>query len=215
MNQTIQTYEIVAGSWNNFRQKPFFPEWFRFLAKRWKSGIIIDLGCGNGRNMTPFSGGFDIIGIDISKNMLKNAQKFCKKRKIDARFLLSDVLYLPLKESSVKYVLSIAVYHHLPQEKLEEALSELYRILAPGGEAFITVWNRMKMRFLLRRSEQNISWRRKSDNRVFYRYYYLYTRSELRYLIKKAGFRIVLEGSEKSMQKSIFSKNICLLVKKG
>ncbi len=214
MEETRDTYDIVAEGWNNYRQKPFFPEWFDFLIKRWKPGTILDLGCGNGRNMKPFKGKFKLIGIDYSREMVKKAKEFAKKKKIDAEFILSDVRYLPLENAKTEYAIAIAVYHNLYPEELENALKELHRVLAPGGEAFVTVWNRMQKRFLFKTSDQKIPWTRRKDNKVFYRYYHIYTRGKMRRIIKKAGFEIVMEGSEGSFKKKIFSKNICLLVKK-
>ncbi len=214
MEETKYTYDIVAEAWNNFRQRPFFPEWFRFLVEIWKKGTILDLGCGNGRNMPHFKDNFKLIGIDYSKEMIEKAKQFAKKNDIDAIFYPNDVRELPFEDGSVDNALAIAVYHHLHPEELKSALKELHRVLNPKGEAFITVWNKMQKRFIFRKSDQKIPWKRRKDDKVFYRYYHLYTRREIRKIIENSGFEIIMEGAEGSFKKKIFSKNICILVKK-
>jgi len=214
MEETKDTYDIVAEAWNNFRQRPFFPEWFRFLVDRWKKGTILDLGCGNGRNMPHFKDNFKLIGIDYSKEMIENAKVFAKKNSINADFLVNDVRRLPFDKDSINYSIAIAVYHHLNPDELGKALKELHRILKPEGEAFITVWNKMQKKFMFKRSDQKIPWKRRLDDKVFYRYYHFYTRGELRKIIENSGFEVVMEGAESSFKKKLFSKNICILVRK-
>ena len=211
--ETKDTYDIVAKGWNNFRQKPMFPEWFDMLVKRWKGGVLLDIGCGNGRNMLPFKG-FQLTGIDYSKEMIENAKKFADRNSIKAEFRVADVRELPFENESIDNALGIAVYHHLHPEELVDALKELHRVLKPDGEAFLTVWNKHQRKFLFKSSDQNIPWKRRKDDKTYYRYYHLYTRSELRKIIEKAGFSVLMEGTEGSFRKKIFSKNVCFLVGK-
>ena len=94
------------------------------------------------------------------------------------------------------------------------ALSELKRVLKPGGEAFLTVWNRCQPRFWFRKKEVGVPWRAKGQ--IIYRYYYLFTYWEFERLVKKAGFRVLKAIPEESYHFPLkfFSRNICLLVKK-
>ena len=93
-------------------------------------------------------------------------------------------------------------------------MRELWRVLRPGGEAFITVWNRRQPRFWLKPRSLMVPWR--SKDKTLYRYYYLFSYSELMKLAKKAGFD-VLKSFPESRYKfpiKLFSRNICLLVRK-
>ena len=50
-------------------------------------------------------------------------------------------LSIPLKDNIADYVLSIAVVHHLTtEERRYKAVSEMIRILKPGGKMIIQVW---------------------------------------------------------------------------
>ncbi|MBL7124951.1 MAG: class I SAM-dependent methyltransferase, partial [Dehalococcoidales bacterium] len=95
------------------------------------------------------------------------------------------------------------------------ALNELRRVLKPGGEAFITVWNRWQPRFWFKPNEVAVPWRKRG--KTLYRYYYLFSYPELESLVKRAGFKVLKSFPESSYRfpLKLFSRNICLLVKKG
>lgn len=54
---------------------------------------------------------------------------------------MSDCLSLPYKDNCFDAAISIAVIHHLStQERRKRAISEILRILTPGGKCLIYVW---------------------------------------------------------------------------
>ena len=85
----------------------------------------------------------------------------------------------------------MAVYHHIEDnEGRMQALKELYRVLKPGGEAFITVWNRWQPRLLAQEKEHScVPW--KTKEKTLYRYYYLFSYRELEKLVRQAGFEVI------------------------
>ena len=87
-------------------------------------------------------------------------------------------------------------------------------MLKPGGAAFITVWNRFQPRFWFKGKEVQVPWQIKDE--TLYRYYYLFTYRELKQLATAAGLEIckVFPESGYHFPITIFSQNICLLVKK-
>jgi len=128
---------------------------------------------------------------------------------------LADVRSLPFLDNSFDYAISVATYHHVEgkTDKLA-ALRELKRVLRPGGEAFITVWNRWQPKFWFKGREITVPWRTK--DKTFYRYYYLFTYFELERLVKGAGLEIIKSFPEHGYRFPIkyFSRNICLLLRK-
>jgi hypothetical protein len=94
------------------------------------------------------------------------------------------------------------------------ALRELRRVLGPGGEAFITVWNRWQPAFWFRRRDTLVTWRTREQD--LYRYYHLFSRHEMEKLAMSAGLTVVRSFSESSYRfpSKQFSRNICLLVRK-
>ena len=91
---------------------------------------------------------------------------------------------------------------------------ELKRVLKPGGEAFITVWNKWQPKFWLKFKDTQVPWKSKSE--TIYRYYHLFSYPEAEKLVKKAGFELVKSFPENRYKLPVkaFSRNVCLLVKK-
>ncbi len=147
--------------------------------------------------------------------MLKFARKYAKKFNFTASLSAADIRYLPYPDETFHWAISVATYHHIRgEEERLKSFQELKRVLKPGGEAFITVWNRWQPKFWFRHRELLVPWRMKS--KTLYRYYYLFSYPELEKLIKKAGFEL-LESSPESAYRfpiKFFSRNICLLVRK-
>ena len=148
--------------------------------------------------------------------MLNFAQRYAQKFHFAVNLSLADASHLPYADQSIDWAISVATYHHMkyPEERLK-AFYELWRVLKPGGEAFVTVWNRWQRRFWLKGKEVTIPWR--SKDKTLYRYYYLFSYPEIIKLAKQAGFEVLKSSPENSYRLPVkfFSKNICLLVRKG
>jgi len=160
--------------------------------------------------------GFDLYGVDFSREMLRFAQKYSQKFNFAVNLSLADVSHLPYSDETFDWALSVATYHHVKdKEERQAALNELRRVLKPGGEAFITVWNHWQPRFWFKPREVAVPWRQKG--KTLHRYYYLFSYPELKKLAKQAGFEVLKSFPESSYHFPIklFSRNICLLVRKA
>src|SRR3989344_8576203 len=88
MKNQNKVWNNIAEKWSNFRQKP--EKTAVELSKLWKPGKILDVGCGNCRNLFPFSK-FDCYGVDFSENMIKEAKKFVSKKNMKVNLQVGDV----------------------------------------------------------------------------------------------------------------------------
>ena len=216
--QTIDSKEVfdrIAPSWYNFRHRSIFRRELEALAQRWQGGSLINIGCGHGPDFLPFTLNFDLTGIDFSQQMLNLAVKYCRKFGFAAKLLLADARQLPFADSVFDQAIAVASYHHIPKGKEQlAAFEELRRVLKPGGEAFITVWNHWQPRFWRHGREITVPWR--TGEVTLERYYYLFSYPELSRLARKAGFKVLRTYPESSYSFPIklFSRNICLLVRK-
>ena len=211
-----EVFNEIAPSWYNFRHWSIFRRELEALAARWGEGKLLNIGCAHGPDFLPFKDRFELHGIDFANQMLKMAQRYAKKFDLEVNLAAADVRYLPYAEGTFDRAISVATYHHLEgKEERLKALRELGRVLKPGGEAFITVWNRWQPRFWLRRREIVVPWR--TRDRTLNRYYYLFSYGELEKLVKRAGFELLESSPEGSYRLPIklFSRNICLLVRKA
>jgi tRNA (uracil-5-)-methyltransferase TRM9 len=213
---TREVFNQLADGWYNTRHFSIFRVELTSLAARWKRGKLLNVGCGHGADFLPFKGPFELYGLDFSSRMIELARKYARKFEFEASLQVADARWLPYADNSFDWAISIAAYHHLPPNDGQlPALQELKRVLTPGGEAFLTVWNRCQSRFWFKGHEANIPW--KVEGRTVYRYYYLFTFREFENLVKRAGFKVLKASAESTYHGPLkyFSRNICLLVKKG
>jgi len=98
---------------------------------------LLDFGCGVG-NSVPYIKKFfpesNLICLDVSQKSLD----ICEERfpgEADCRVF--DGANIPIEEDSIDVVFSACVFHHIPLEFHVPLLTEIYRILAPGGMVFI------------------------------------------------------------------------------
>ena len=89
---------------------------------------ILDAGCGGGRNAHYLSrAGADLVGVDL---VLPPGGPGIRR-------VCGDVRELPLRAEAFDAVICNAVLHFLPDlESLTSALTELWRVLRPGGVIF-------------------------------------------------------------------------------
>lgn len=209
-------FDQIAPSWYNFRHRTIFRRELGVLAQRWQGGRLLNIGCAHGPDFPPFASGFDLHGVDFSGEMLRFARRYSQKFGFAVRLVSADARHLPFADGIFDWAISVATYHHISGEmERRMALEELKRVLKPGGEAFITVWNRWQPRFWWHGPEKAIAWRTKE--RILYRYYHLFSYPELARLARQAGLEVLRAYPESGYHFPIklFSRNICLLVKKG
>lgn len=216
MSTIRDTFDRIAPGWYNYRHRTRFRSELEALARRWQTGKLLNIGCAHGPDFMPFKDSFELHGSDISGKMLEMAQKYATKYNFSVNLTLADAARFPYANNSFDHAIAVAVYHHIEgQSERRHALRELYRVLKPGGEAFITVWNHRQPGFWLRGKDTRVSWRTGED--ILYRYYHLFSYGEIEKLVRKAGFEILESSPEKAYRFPLkhFSRNICLLVKKA
>ncbi len=213
---TKEIFDQIAPGWYNFRHWSIFRTELETLAQGWRQGKLLNIGCAHGPDFLPFGPTFELHGVDFSTEMLKLARKYSRKFGFAVDLVEADVRHLPYPDETFDWAIAVATYHHIKgREDRLKALQELRRVLKPGGEAFITVWNRWQPGFWFRRRQVMVPWQ--TRDKTLYRYYYLFSYPELERLAKRAGFEILKSFPESTYHIPIktFSRNICLLVKKG
>lgn len=112
---------------------------------------ILDLCTGtatNAINIAKKRTNTNIVGIDLSKNMLKIAQNKIKKNKLkNIRLLQMDATQLKYKSNSFDKILISLVLHELDKELASKIIMEAKRVLKDNGEIIITEWKPSKQLF--------------------------------------------------------------------
>lgn len=172
-------YDKFAEEFSKTRSAPW-KEVSDFLEELPKSAKIIDIGCGNGRHLIEAKKrGLNVIGVDISRNLLKIA-----KKKTGAPLVLGNALALPFKESAFDNSMCIAVVHHFKTEsERASCLKEIAHITQ--NSSLVSVWAFEQEKFANRKSPDiQLGW-----NNEHPRFYHLFREGELEELIGRAGLK--------------------------
>lgn len=101
--------------------------------------VALDVGCGPGSVTAALSRevGPDglALGVDISRPMLARAVRTAAG--VHTGFLRADAQRLPLRDETVDAVISVAALQLVPDPRL--ALTEMHRVLRPGGRLAVMV----------------------------------------------------------------------------
>lgn len=103
---------------------------------------ILDIGCGNARDILPIlSQGATIVGVDLSEGMIDQARRdLADAGHRDVRLEVGDATRLQFGAGTFDKVLCSEVIEHIPDAAL--AVSEMCRVLRPGGTLVISTPNR-------------------------------------------------------------------------
>ncbi|UOQ91527.1 class I SAM-dependent methyltransferase [Halobacillus shinanisalinarum] len=103
--------------------------------------VVADLGAGNGYFTIPMAEHTkeSVFAVDIEPKMiemLKNRTAEARVNNID--YLISDLEHIPIASQTVDKVMVSLVIHEVPS--IENTLTEIRRILKPGGIVLFIEW---------------------------------------------------------------------------
>lgn len=119
--------QTKRGSLADWRYKSFI-DFFLKHSNLKQNARILDLGCGRGAFGRYFlKKGFQVIGLDLSLGMLKQARNYFP-------VIYGDAENIPFLDNSFDAVIGGGIIHHFPNP--ENLLNEVARILKKGGYFF-------------------------------------------------------------------------------
>jgi arsenite methyltransferase len=106
-----------------------------------KGDTVLDLGSGAGFDCFLASKKVGktgkIIGLDMTKEMIKKARKIAKQQEYaNVEFKLGDIEQMPLDDSSVDVIISNCVINLSPDKS--KVFKEAYRVLKKGGKMYVS-----------------------------------------------------------------------------
>jgi ubiquinone/menaquinone biosynthesis C-methylase UbiE len=143
--QGSRTYfeRLVRG---RFEYGPWMPE---ALGYDETQGLrVLDVGCGQGIDIYRYAlAGAKATGIDLTPRHVELAQAHLAAMGLEAEIVEGDAESLPFEDSRFDRVSSNGVLHHTPD--MPAALREILRVLRPGGEARVIVYNKHSFHYWL------------------------------------------------------------------
>lgn len=156
------------------------------------SKIILDNGCGNCRNLKPFSEENVLIAGDISKNMLKQCKE--KMSNFNTHYVQYALTNLPFRSNAFDGIFCIATVHHLKKNDVLKAIMDMQDALKDEGWLLISSWSSkiLRNKRVSKRIERIggdyflIKWG------VHRRFYFLMDAVMLKEMCKKAGLSDII-----------------------
>jgi ubiquinone/menaquinone biosynthesis C-methylase UbiE len=109
---------------------------------------VLDVGCGQGIDLAQYArAGARATGIDLTPRHVELAQSHVEALGMSAEIVVGDAEHLPFADGTFDRVSSNGVLHHTPD--IAAALSQIHRVLRPGGEARVLVYNRRSFHYWL------------------------------------------------------------------
>lgn len=131
-----------------FEKLDYLPRIVDFGAYRDRE--FLEVGCGVGLDLAHFArGGARVTGVDLAAESIRLAQRHFAQQGLEGHFRVMNGESLPLDGDrfDVVYAHGVLQYTYDP----ERMISELHRVLKPGGKAIFMMYNRYSWLVLLSR----------------------------------------------------------------
>jgi len=108
---------------------------YQFGKQFQKHHKVLDAGCGNGKNIQFFKDKCQISGFDKSHNLVE----ICHLQQFNVEYGIVENIQYP--DNSYDFVICVAVIHHIDTDICRvKAITEMMRVLQPGGKLLFTCW---------------------------------------------------------------------------
>ena len=114
----------------------------------WRGRDVLDVGCGAGVEVVRFArAGARVIGVDIATSAIDLTRQNLAQQGLSARLEVADGEALPLADASCDFVYAHGVVQYTTHDA--RLVSEVHRVLRPGGLALFQAYNRVSWLNLL------------------------------------------------------------------
>ena len=137
---------------HRFGFEPWIEDVLRLIASRHRR--VLEIGCGQGTDGIVLSSlipkGGEYLGLDYSDESVSSARRAAREAaaslslNVEPTFRTGNAERLEIADESVECVYSNGVLHHTANPGT--AFAEVWRVLQPGGEAFIALYRKPSLK---------------------------------------------------------------------
>lgn len=172
----MDAYTSFAAVYDVFMDNVPYEEWSDYIRRLLseygiRDGLVLELGCGTGSMAERLAGfGYDMIGVDVSGEMLEIAREKKEESGHEILYLLQDMREFELY-GTVRAVVSVcdSVNYITEEEELKEVFRLVNNYLDPGGIFLFDFNTEYKYREIL--GEQVIAEDREECSFIWDNYY--------------------------------------------
>ena len=108
----------------------------------WKGKDVLDVGCGAGVEVVRFArAGARVVGVDIADSAVALSRLNLELQGLEAQLEVADGEHLPFPDGSFDLVFAHGVVQYTGDDR--QLVSEIHRVLRPGGLAIFQGYNRI------------------------------------------------------------------------
>ena len=141
----MQQQQIKPFKWKSSRELYWEnpSEETYYLRKRWEIlglDCLLDLGCGNGRHALFFAeDGYTVTAYETENYDLHDLKEQVNELGLEMTYLSGSLEQLSFDTQSYDAILAYDSLLTFNQEKIDQLVGQLYEILKPGGECYLTL----------------------------------------------------------------------------
>ena len=128
-DRIARLYDLLDLPFERWRYRPLRKKLFEGA-----QGRVLDAGCGTGRNFAYYPPGSEVVGVDLSPVMLARAERRRARLGLSIPLLKMDICQTSFADGAFDVAVASFLFCVLPNDLQLAALSEIKRILKPGGE---------------------------------------------------------------------------------
>jgi 2-polyprenyl-3-methyl-5-hydroxy-6-metoxy-1,4-benzoquinol methylase len=209
------TYNEIADHFDLSRWK-LWDDFVYFKQFLQKNQDVLDVGCGNGRNLDLLKDlQVNYFGVDISDKLIEKARGR-QTEGVQTEFAVANILDLSQINKKFDVILCVAVLQHIPKPLQKQAVEQLKSKLKPNGVLLMTNWNLWQRKFWkliatntwqkffnkgesifdipitsLGLKDMRVNYQEHNKPEIFKRYIYAFTNSDIKNLLKNCDLEIV------------------------
>ena len=166
---------------------------YHFMKRAAAGKTVLEIGFGDGYGMNYLSGtARELTGLDIIANNIPLAQK--KYPKSNLKFVHFDGKRFPFSDKSFDIVGSFQVIEHIPEPALVAWLTDIRRVLKPGGSFYVSTLN------LQTAQKPGVAYEKNQDHEKEF------TAPELEALMKKVFGKVQMYGLHYAAKHRFFKR---------
>jgi SAM-dependent methyltransferase len=132
--EEYKNMEVATPSWNKHGMPDLADKFVDLVKSSDLKGTHLDIGCGSGIKTVGFAvRGLESIGIDQSEGSFHEGLLAAKTDGVDIKLIKATCNKIPLGEGVASSVSDILMGTHVEPEIWEDYISEVKRVLKPGG----------------------------------------------------------------------------------
>ena len=183
LEKTYEVYskyakEYVESTYPNLLQYQLT----QFISYVPKGAKLLDIGCGSGKDVEFLTEeGFDILGVDYSEAMIKEAEE----KVPNGKFVVEDMRNLSFDDNSYDGIWCCASLIHIPKESAVDVLKKFKATLKDNGILYLAV--------IEGEGEEMVEF---PQSKNMPRFFAFYKQPEIEELFTILGFKIITSYTE-------------------